>query len=82
MTEEVEHLCPDMIFADTSKASTRLCLPDNIPILESVSLITMTMTMKTTDDDEINFATYKNINLLYLIYYNNKSFIMNQDDII
>ena len=80
MTEEVEHRCPDMIFADTSKTSTRVCLPDNIPILESVSLITMTM--KTTDDDEINFATYKNINILYLIYYKNKSFIMNQDDII
>ena len=71
MTEEVEHLCPDIIFADTSKASTRLCLPNNILILESVSLITMTRMMKTTDDDEINFATYENINILYLIYSNN-----------
>ena len=71
MTEDVEHLCPDIIFADTSKSSARLCLPDNILILESISLITMTMTIKTTDDDEINFATYENINILYLIYSNN-----------
>ena len=44
-------------------------------ILESVSLITMTMTIKTKDDDEINFATYENINILYLIYSNNKNIL-------
>ena len=74
----MEYLCPDLIFADTSKASTtHLCLPDNIliAILESVSLITMTMTIKTKDDDEINFATYENINILYLIYSNNKNIL-------
>ena len=42
-------------------------------ILESVSLITMTI--KTKDDEEINFATYENINILYLIYSNNKNIL-------